>query len=1397
MATRSERVRLELESNAAAEAAKIAAALALINRELHGLGRGGSSNPFASVDRDARKAARSIDDAGRSIERTSRSVEKSGNSLDRFSGRLALMAQAGLAIGPSLGAAAVPALTGLASSLGAGALAAGTAVLAFHGVGESLTALGEYQAAPTAANLEKVQAAMAKMGPEAQHFAVYLTNLKPQLTQLQRAAQVGLLPGLEDSITTLMTRAPQVQTLLTGMSTAMGDMARGAASDLAGPKFDDLFSGLNANAPALLKDMGAAAGNLAAGLLNLLGAFMPLSRDFSSGLADMSRSFRSWTEGLDQTQGFQDFVDYIRESGPRVLSTMASLGNALLQVAEAAAPLGGPTLAALRTFADVIAKIADSPIGPPMMAAVGALSLYNKTLGTLGKSSPLAGAAVSKLGMALQINRGGRIDATRAGLKGMKADIGTLASSWGTAGARTERESARMSAATKSLKGNLGSVAKSAGPTAAGMALMAASQTGLAKSAGLSNTAMLAGAGMMAGPWGAAAGAAAGMVLDFAHATDESKAATTALNAAMSSNNWAAFTAGAADASSQLKGLKEGSVLGVDLGKKMNGIGGALIGPLANIKQFKGGLDGSTDAMKKSEKAADHAKQAMGGISAAFGGSKKGASDLAMAADRAAPAMKKLGISYKDLGKMGGPERAAAVQQIVAMQTHMETTVGAAEGMGDALNGLKTNIQGTAAGAQALAASMDALFGAAMSQSQADDAWSSGLKTLKSNLQGTGAAVLGQSDGALKSREAIRGSVQQLQDKVKADAAAGVSGGVLVNSMLRGRQAIIDQGVAAGKSRPQMAAYLAQLNMSPKTLAPIIMKADTLSATQKVQALTRLYNLTPKQVKTMVSQSGGDRSAAMIQRLAAQYHKTPRQIRTLLQASDQASGKLRGAKKAADGLKSPKPLKVTANTGNVLGVIGKVGKAALGIKSPKPIKFSATGKTDALDKAKKAAAGIKNPKPIKVSANAGNTFGVIAGVKAAIASVQGKTVTITTVHKGANAFGGMYMGNVRTFATGGLDIRNGHIPHIAAAGTYRVFAEDETGGEAYIPLANDGRRSRAIAIWQQTGRILGQEIAAFASGGLTGVAPAPSTAGLSAPMLALVTALNRQTAATLSLTTANSRLESAQNRVGDAQTAVSDAQGKVSDLGEAPTRLSSLQALQAVREDQKALHAKGKNRLKGVARQVAKAQLAEDNAAYAKQLSYAQNLAAAKARVTAATRAQSAAIAAQARAQAALDAAQAKSDATNDVMGGMSLSGITSTAAADRYITTQISNMGQFVSAMAQLRQKNASPWLLQQLRQLGPSTGAIKLAKQYLASPAALDKINAEAEVLTAVGNSYGSLVGDSRFGTSAGWGDATSVLNKTVEVSVTALDASTIAAEVSRVVRHEITAQQAAGAL
>ena len=111
---------------------------------------------------------------------------------------------------------------------------------------------------------------------------------------------------------------------------------------------------------------------------------------------------------------------------------------------------------------------------------------------------------------------------------------------------------------------------------------------------------------------------------------------------------------------------------------------------------------------------------------------------------------------------------------------------------------------------------------------------------------------------------------------------------------------------------------------------------------------------------------------------------------------------------------------------------------------------------------------------MSVSAHA-NTSGARSALQALTRPLF--TTVTATVHTVGSALKGVFHAN------GGLYER--HDAQIAKAGTWRVWAEPETEGEAYIPFARSKRgRSREIAT--QTVQRLGGAVQWFANGGISG-----------------------------------------------------------------------------------------------------------------------------------------------------------------------------------------------------------------------------------------------------------------------------------------------------------------------
>ncbi|MBM7518269.1 hypothetical protein [Nocardioides nitrophenolicus] len=433
MAVRHESVRLELnDAGFSTKMAKNAAATAMLAKELDHLD--GTSVDTArdtdalgkSVDRTTkstkeysletavaeertnrfrkglREQAKAAIDAEQGIDRLSDSAVRGGRAIDQYSGRLGILLRGFAVLGPTLAPIAtvgVAGVAGLASQLGFAATGALSLVVAAQGVGDALKAVNEAALEPTTANLEKAREAMSRLGPEAQAFVTRFQEIRPALTDIRDAAAAGWFPGLTESLTELEDIAPEVATLFNEIGTVGGNLVAEGAAAFAGPEWADFRHFVAMEAPKALNDLGHTLGNVAKGLAELWMAFGPLNSSFSSWLLDASRGFADWAEGLSQTEGFAEFVDYVQTNGPKVADAVVAIANAVLQIAEAAAPLGGPVLDALTSFANLIADIADSPLGTPIMTAVAAMSALSLATNVATAATLRLKAAQAALGM--------------------------------------------------------------------------------------------------------------------------------------------------------------------------------------------------------------------------------------------------------------------------------------------------------------------------------------------------------------------------------------------------------------------------------------------------------------------------------------------------------------------------------------------------------------------------------------------------------------------------------------------------------------------------------------------------------------------------------------------------------------------------------------------------------------------------------------------------------------------------------------------------------------------------------------------------------------------------------------------------------------------------------------
>lgn len=788
----------------------------------------------------ARAFVKSLDD-GR--------VKAFTKSLDATRDSTSMLIRAGIAVGPALVpalAAATPAAFGLAAGLSAAATGGAVAALALSGVGDALGAINDYRLDPTVENLQKVHQTLEQMSPAAQEFVLFLDKARPALDRLQAVAAEGALPGFQDGIAELIDGLPVFEKLVGNTATALGRLASEGGEALADDPFWREFIDFIANeAGPTLELYGRVLGNFVKGAAGVIMAFDPLADDFNESLLRVSQSVAAWGTSLEDSEGFQGFVDFVRENGPEVFDTLGSIANAMIQLVQAAAPVGEVMLPVIRLLADSIALIADSPIGPVLIGIASGLSAIAsvKALGQIASIQALTA-----------LIRGGAKDGQAAGI-GWKA-------------------------------------------AAAGIGIFALALTDLDERAGVANTATLTLAGAMINKWAGAAGFAAGFALDAAAANDKLaesygrvQSALDAYDLEGAAASLESFSADVDQAWSDLESIGREdftpggftdnlqSILGEGDAEKslqqMRDARNELAAIMSSLNEFRHQLSGS--------------REPLAGYTNDLGA-------LQQTASRIVPALEAVGYSSDEINRIltTGQGLDEAIGKVRAYFAEQDSVAGRSKAVADAIADIGNEALTSAESADQLAAALDALFSPQLGLSEATDAYTAALKGLRGEINKTNPTLRGTSQAALQNREAIRGVTQSLIDRLNAEARAGASSKRIARLLQSGRQDILKFADAAGLGRKQTAAFLRQIGLTPK-LVRIIMRANFTDKERELQRFREQVDKLPPEVLTRLATPGAIKSREDVIALARELELTDKDRKILLSLIDNASGGLQGA----------------------------------------------------------------------------------------------------------------------------------------------------------------------------------------------------------------------------------------------------------------------------------------------------------------------------------------------------------------------------------------------------------------------------------------------------------------------------------------------------------------------
>jgi hypothetical protein len=466
-----------------------------------------TNTALTTTERELGKVDTSVRRLGTDMDSTRVKVDNGSKSIDRYSGRLGLLGDVILGIGPALVpilAEAVPLTAALGTNLVAAGAGFAVVKLGLGGVGAALKAVNTAALEPTVANLQAADNALRALSPEARDFVLQLQGLKPVATELRDVAAGGLLPGVGQGLDALMGDLPILKSGIRGIANELGILARDAGQSLSSERWKPFLRFVGQEAPIGLAVMSRAIGDVAHGLAELGIDFVPTTHDIDRAILTLADDFDQWASSVGRTKGFEDFIAYLRENGPKVVDLLGATGEALINIGTAVAPLGGPVLDALTSVIKAISAIASSDLGTPIFEGILLFRLFTRAE-QLWASTAVVGVRSFVAG---QVEAVAAIRATTVAQQG------------------AARSAAEVAAVQQKSSVGWATLGKGAARGAAGLASVGIAASGISGPLA-SNTVQfgLMGAAI-GGPWGAALGAGIGLLADFKGGQDNSAAAT-------------------------------------------------------------------------------------------------------------------------------------------------------------------------------------------------------------------------------------------------------------------------------------------------------------------------------------------------------------------------------------------------------------------------------------------------------------------------------------------------------------------------------------------------------------------------------------------------------------------------------------------------------------------------------------------------------------------------------------------------------------------------------------------------------------------------------------------------------------------------------------------------------
>ncbi len=248
------------------------------------------------------------------------------------------------------------------------------------------------------ASVRNLNDAMSKLGPTGQAFARFLFGLRGEFYALRDAIQQGVLPGIQDALTTIINKyGPSFLEFARTMGATIGDIFRLAAQTFTNPAWTEFFRTMAQLAPTFLTQFSKIILNILTGLAGIMNAFAPFAKDIGDILVDLTGKFATWATSLGKTKGFKDFIAYLHQIMPDVGKFMENFALAIINLAVSLAPFAGLMLKLFGGLLGFIARMNPKVLGAIVFGILGLVLALQAMFAILSLVSTAAAIAAAGL----------------------------------------------------------------------------------------------------------------------------------------------------------------------------------------------------------------------------------------------------------------------------------------------------------------------------------------------------------------------------------------------------------------------------------------------------------------------------------------------------------------------------------------------------------------------------------------------------------------------------------------------------------------------------------------------------------------------------------------------------------------------------------------------------------------------------------------------------------------------------------------------------------------------------------------------------------------------------------------------------------------------------------------